>query len=247
MSPTCAHTTTNTYYRPPACWDCPVWDQRIPNQPIFERNFLLYQPPIVTVSRPANTSFCQLPIPALPDAIDNRRTAGIPTAANPDYRTLLQPWVNLPAEEEPKLALYWWQNTVNQGPIGIQTTAPATSGFDDRQRPYVPVQEVSFAYLLARYPHRPWLRGTRINRPRESDLQGINYINPKDLPVPERTQTTCYSTDRSDYSLTQLMQNQLCRRVARYGPVKQCKLWHNITKPKMLYGGNLSLIYPQFS
>lgn len=71
------------------------WDQRIPNEPLFERNFLIERPPIVSHDRPTNTSLC--------------------TPAT----HLDQPWLLTNHETEKDAMMYWCRNTVNTEPQGV--------------------------------------------------------------------------------------------------------------------------------
>jgi hypothetical protein len=63
----------------PTC--CDNWDQRIMNEPIYERNFLYAQPPILIQDRPRSTVWC---------------------ATRPR-----QPWLHAPQPVEQAAADYW--------------------------------------------------------------------------------------------------------------------------------------------
>lgn len=74
------------------------WDQRIPNEPIFERNFIIERPPIVSQDHPRNTSLC--------------------TPAS----HLNRPWLLTSHEIEKDAMMYWNRNTVNTKPQGVNGT-----------------------------------------------------------------------------------------------------------------------------
>lgn len=62
------------------------WDQRIPNEPIFERNFLLYRPETISQERPMNSDQC--------------------TPIN-------KPWLLMSRKQERNMANWWLDNVHN--------------------------------------------------------------------------------------------------------------------------------------
>lgn len=77
--------------------DC-VWDQRIPNEPIQNRQFFVDRPPILIQDRPRNTR--QIPV-----RCEN-------------------PWIMIQQEDEQQLMEYWYNNTVNTEIKGVNTPHP---------------------------------------------------------------------------------------------------------------------------
>ena len=77
---------------------CPTsWDQRIPNEPLFERNFLVERPPIIPQDFPKNTNQCT------PTNIANR------------------PWLVMDRKAEKEAMMYWHYNIVNKDVKGTNT------------------------------------------------------------------------------------------------------------------------------
>lgn len=72
-------------------FDC-CWDQRIPNEPLFERQFLIQRPPIIVQGIPENTSPC----------------ARAPSA-----------WLGL--KDELSAIEYWYNNVINKDHKGPNT------------------------------------------------------------------------------------------------------------------------------
>uniref|UniRef100_A0A6C0J572 Uncharacterized protein n=1 Tax=viral metagenome TaxID=1070528 RepID=A0A6C0J572_9ZZZZ len=68
-------------------FDC-SWDQKIPNEPIYERNHLLHQPAIIPSMRPINTNYC--------------------TRSQ-------QPWTSISRADERHIANWWLDNVHKTG------------------------------------------------------------------------------------------------------------------------------------
>jgi hypothetical protein len=75
------------------------WDQRIPNEPLLERQFLVERPPIIPQDRPGNTSQCT---PA---------------------EHLKRPWLLMDRTAEKQSMMYWHHNTVNTDIKGTNTAS----------------------------------------------------------------------------------------------------------------------------
>lgn len=70
------------------------WDQRIPNEPLFDRQFLVERPPIISQDRPRNTSQCA------PDS---------------------QPWLVINHDTEREMMNYWHRHVVNRDVKGVNS------------------------------------------------------------------------------------------------------------------------------
>jgi len=124
------------------------WDQRIPNEPIFRRNFFIQRPPIIPQDFPHGTTPCS-------------RAAG--------------PWLLMTRADEEAMMRYWYYHVVANSAPGVNALH-ATRGA-------VP----SLQEAMRLYPNRPWLRGTKVNTERESQLSrrtGYRTYNPKDCIPP---------------------------------------------------------------
>lgn len=71
------------------------WDQRIPNEPLLERQFLIERPPIIPQDFPRNTSQCT------PAVYNNR------------------PWLVMNRDSEGEMMDYWHYNVVNSNVKGV--------------------------------------------------------------------------------------------------------------------------------
>jgi hypothetical protein len=76
---------------------CDVWDQRIPNEPLYERNFLIQHPPVIHRNYPRNTDQC---------VMEDRKT---------------QPWLLLDPALEQESANYWCGNLKRCENQGVPT------------------------------------------------------------------------------------------------------------------------------
>lgn len=77
---------------------CPTsWDQRIPNEPLLERQFLIQRPPIIPQDIPRNTSHC---------SVGSER-----------------PWLLMTKQAEDEMMNYWSRNVVNKDIIGSPTSS----------------------------------------------------------------------------------------------------------------------------
>ena len=75
---------------------CPTsWDQRIPNEPLFERNFLIERPPIIPQNAPKNTSQCT---------------------------PLNSSWLIMDRKTEKEAMMYWYYNVINKAVKGTNTS-----------------------------------------------------------------------------------------------------------------------------
>lgn len=73
-----------------------LWDQRIPNEPLFERNFLIERPPIILQDSPSSTSQCT------------------PVCHS-------RPWLVMDKNTEKQMMSYWHHNVVNRDCKGPNT------------------------------------------------------------------------------------------------------------------------------
>jgi hypothetical protein len=86
------------YAHPNAQCTPDTWDQRIPNEPLFKRNFLIDRPPIIPQNRPNNTSLCT------PACLIN------------------QPWLLMNHDTEEQSMLYWSKHTISSKSQGVNST-----------------------------------------------------------------------------------------------------------------------------
>jgi hypothetical protein len=75
-----------------------TWDQRIPNEPLFDRNFIIERPPIISQDRPRNTSLCT-------------------PAGHVD-----RPWLLMNHATEKSAMLYWYRHTHTKRYQGVNSS-----------------------------------------------------------------------------------------------------------------------------
>lgn len=127
-----------------------TWDQRIPNEPIFERNFLLSRPVIIPQGRANNTDGC---------ASD-------------------QPWLLLTRAKEKEMANWWNVNVKSNGNFTTESNDCIKKGLPINTE-HQPIK-VSLRKLIKMYPDRPWLKGIHIDISTDNCVRNLGYYNPKD-------------------------------------------------------------------
>jgi hypothetical protein len=155
------------------------WDQRIPNNPIFNRSFLLAQPPMVLFERPVST---------------------YGTAEEPVGMVNLA--TRMPQPEETRMINYWLLHTANPKPTGLLTNpkmdmpSPVKPGrlagipvspvkaskFPGSEvgNPAQPILEQDQGALLEQYPTRPWQQGVTFNINAENSVKSYELNVHKD-------------------------------------------------------------------
>lgn len=211
---------------------CPLsWDQRIPNEPILERQFLIHRPAMVNLDRSISTSQCTV-------VTGKVRSPMIPTGYNAVDDQLCKvnkrrgPH-NKPADhllmnrnQERGLA-NWWLDNACQCLINPELERKANR---DKGLPTKQISNHSLKGLIKRFPHRPWLNGTRIDSLTESELFNLNYYNPKDCI------RLCVQNDLDGLNreADQTLLERLEYKIHCGAHADQCHLWGNPTSPRML-------------
>lgn len=146
---------------------CLKWDQRIPNEPIFERNFLIQRPEVINHRYPQSTDPCI--------CLDNQ------------YLLLDQ---NI-AQNSQK---YWKHNLNGQMCQGVPTNSPGQIQKLQTSTPFEPMGQNCVNRVYARrqdvpcpqkFAYPPWISGTNINIDADSALRRLDCYNPKDCISPE--------------------------------------------------------------
>ena len=137
------------------------WDQRIPNNPIFNRSFLLAQPPIVLFERPVST---------------------YGTKEAPVGQVHME--TRMPQKEELRLANYWRLHTANKQPTGLLIN-PRVNNRGPFNRPVDPARlagSSKFPGLEAMGPapvldqgNLTGLTGYKFQYPTQPWQQGVTY------------------------------------------------------------------------
>lgn len=90
------------------------WDQRIPNEPLYERQFLIERPPIIPQDRPHNTSLC------------------MPTCRSPAS----VPYLLMDHGAEKDAMNYWYYHVVNNNDKGVNIGCPRDKSLDEMTQQY---------------------------------------------------------------------------------------------------------------
>lgn len=190
---------------------CMSWDQRVPNEPIFERNFLIHQPPIISMDRPRNTDMCSL------GHMDD-------------------PWLLLSDQQEKCSANYWCNSTNLNGHAnnlcsdmgGISAGVIGGVGTGLMTRCLVPNTPMPTDTETA--AARPWVHGIKKNINSDSILKNLNYYDPRDIIVPPYRTMLNNANAQSDKHMRKAM-------IAMSQPLQtsaSLSSWKNVTSPRML-------------
>lgn len=136
--------------------DC-RWDQKIPNEPILDRNFIIAQPPIIPFERPCTTT-C---------------TRAAPVGVI-DFSKRVSP------QEELRIANFWYAHTIAKGKTGLPLNANsnfnANFNFNGDFNGNFNFNFTLQQYLV-QYPDRPWMRGVFNN------ITAENAVKPYQVAV----------------------------------------------------------------
>lgn len=127
------------------------WDQRIPNEPLLDRNFVIHRPPIIYNNRPQTTDPCI--------GVDRE-------------------WLLLNKNLENKSSRYWCNHLNGQKYQGLPTQN-TVNGSKVKSKPTKRAKRRHLKCKKTR-KDRPWIHGTNINIDAESKLRRLDYYNPKD-------------------------------------------------------------------
>lgn len=127
------------------------WDQRIPNEPLLDRNFVIHHPPVIYNNRPQTTDPCI--------GVDRE-------------------WLLLDNKLEKKSSRYWCTHLNSQKYHGIPTQT-TVNGSKIKYKP-TKRENQQYSKCKHQRQDRPWIHGTNINIDAESKLKRLDYYNPKD-------------------------------------------------------------------
>ena len=158
---------------------CPQWDQRIPNEPIYQRNFMIEHPPVIHWNRPQD------------QACTHSVRSQIRQDLYGEPANCKEPSILMNPELDQESEQYWREHNCDAGVRGLKIRKHKNNMKNNMKNN---IREPNI--------QKPWIAGVKYNIHAESDLRNLHYYNPQDCLL-----NTPVSPD-SDLRLLKAMQHE---------------------------------------